>query len=125
MSAANVGVCESGSFKMHSVYHSLTLTPSNRYHQKEFKAAEAQFYRLCKRDSIRKIFRVDNLTNPKLEEKFEQRKIDLKETGYVARWMFHRSRNSNYQAIAEHGSVLDQVANGRKFGNGVYVTEQA
>jgi len=112
-------------------YKKVTVLPSRNFDMdneldREFRIAEGQFLRMAgAKRKCYEIKSVDVVYNKKLKEKFDDKKQELqrKRLDDKPLLIFHGTPQENIEPILRDNFDLTKVANGRKFGNGVYFSE--
>jgi len=90
----------------------------------QFRLAESQFARMATHQR-QKISSVDVVQNARLRSGFKAKQRELEEKGKgESLLLFHGTPQPNIEAILKNNFDLSIVANGRRYGNGVYFSER-
>ena len=93
----------------------------------QFRLAESQFARMGPQvgGPKQKITSVDVVQNARLRASFKAKQKELEERGKgESLLLFHGTPQANIEAILKNNFDLAIVANGRRYGNGVYFSER-
>jgi len=96
------------------------------FYEKEYRIAEGQFLRMQAATLAQlEISSIDLVTNKKLQEKFEEKKMALsnKNKDVQCLLLFHGTPQSNIISILKNNFDLSIITNGRAYGHGVYFSE--
>jgi len=117
--------------RMDSSFKKTTVFPSRNFDMdselaREYRIAEGQFLRMVGRRESYDIKSIDIVQNYKLEKRFETKKQEFKSIGLDVKplLIFHGTPQKNIEPILRDNFDLSKVANGRKYGNGVYFSEK-
>lgn len=93
--------------------------------------AESRFHRMLAASNsphvhAYKVDSVELVKNPKLWQSFEKKREEFRMAGLPSQplLLFHGTRKENIDKIVQDNFNLDRVANGRKYGDGVYLSER-